>query len=298
MKNLAIKIKKNFSGNIKLNEPLAPRTSFKIGGPADLWAEPRSKDDILFLTEFLKENSVDYVLFGNGTNFLVKDSGFRGAVISMKGFSNLVFTQEAVSAGAGVNLSSILTRAARDGLSGFEFSAGIPASVGGAVASNAGGRFGDIRSVLEGATLILNGEPVKAGAEKLCLDYRKSLIENREAVIIEAYFHLSELHPAKIKQRVREITDYRKKTQPCNVKSAGCIFKNPVQMPAGVMISSLGLSGRREGGAEVSVKHANYIINRGRANAADVISLIEMIEQEVFRFYNVKLEREVKIIGA
>lgn len=282
---------------MKLNEPLAPRTTFGIGGPADLWAEPADAEDLAFLLEFLKEAGISAEIFGGGSNFLVMDGGVRGAVVSMGRFRALSFSGAAVSAGAGVPLSRILGESVRRGLSGFEFSAGIPASAGGAAAANAGGRFGDMKGVLKSAVLLCGSKVRKAGVGEMGLDYRKSGIGGAKKVIISVDINLREEEPREVKKKVAWIMEYRKKTQPVNAKSAGCVFKNPALMPAGAMISAAGLGGRRVGGAEISPKHANYIINRGGASSSDVVALIHLVEEEIFKSYNVKLEREVEIIG-
>ncbi len=282
---------------MKLGEPLASRTTFGIGGPADLWAEPADAEDLSFLLGFLKDAGIQAVIFGGGSNFLVMDGGVRGAVVSMGRFHGLSFSGTGVSAGAGVPLSRILGESARRGLSGFEFSAGIPASAGGAAATNAGGRFGDMNDVLKSAVILCGGEVRKAAAGELGLGYRKSGIGAAKKVIISVDIKLREQEPLEVKKKVSRIMEYRKKTQPVNVKSAGCVFKNPLLMPAGAMISAAGLAGRRMGGAEISEKHANYIINRGKASSCDVLALIRLVEEEVFKSYNVKLEREVEIIG-
>jgi UDP-N-acetylmuramate dehydrogenase len=297
MKDFARKLGKHFRGRLKLNEPLAPHTSFGIGGRADLWAEPAAEEDIHVLLELLGAEGIPFAVFGNGTNFLVKDGGFRGAVISMRRFAEISFSGEVVSAGAGALLSAVLRKTAERGLSGLEFGAGIPAAAGGAAASNAGGRFGDMKRVLKSVLVWEDGGFKTIPAAGLGLEYRKSGLKEKKAVIIETELALKEESPDAVRGRILDIMDYRRKAQPLNARSAGCIFKNPQGMSAGVMISSIGLSGRSAGGAEISVKHANYIINRGRASASDVISLIELVEEEVQRFYNVKLEREVEIIG-
>ncbi len=276
---------------------MSRHTSFCLGGRADLWAEPESAEDLRFLLGFLDAEGIPLVIFGNGTNFLVGDGGVRGAVVSMKRFRGLSFAGRTVSAGAGVSLARILNQAIGKGLSGFEFAAGIPASAGGAAASNAGGKFGDMKGVLKSVVLLSGGGVEKAGIGELGMGYRKSGIEDGKKVIISAEIELSEGDPGMIKKKAREVLEYKRKAQPLGSRSAGCVFKNPGGMSAGVMISSIGLSGRRIGGAEISVKHANYIINRGRATSGDVLSLIQLVEEEVLKFYNIKLEREVKIIG-
>lgn len=280
-----------------MNEPLAPRTSFGIGGPARLWAEPARADDLHLLLGMLESEGIPWIVFGNGTNFLVKDGGFNGAAVSTRRFRRLSFTGSGVTAGAGVLLPRLVKQCALSGLAGLEFAAGIPASVGGAAASNAGGKFGDMGAVIERLILFEGAGARDIEASGLGFGYRRSGLEGKKTVIIEAEFKLAERAPEKILERTGDILEYRKKTQPGGVKSAGCIFKNPPGMSAGVMISSIGLSGKRVGGAEVSPKHANYIVNLGRASSGDVLSLMSIVEEEVYKFYNVKLEREVKIAG-
>lgn len=297
MRNIADKLGKGFRGRTALDEVLAPHTSFCIGGRADLWAEPSDEADLELLAEVLAGEGIPYAVFGNGTNYLVKDGGFRGAAVSMRNFRRLSVSGDTVLAGAGTSLAAILRESARAGLSGFEFAAGIPASAGGAAAMNAGGKFGDIKSVLTCALLFSGGRLRRAAADELGLGYRKSGIKEENGFIIETEFRLSEGDPGSIKLKASEILQYRRNTQPLDSKSAGCIFKNPGSVSAGALISSAGLGGRRIGGAAVSTKHANYIINLGGARADDVLALIELVEEEVLRSYNVELEREVLIVG-
>lgn len=282
---------------MKLNEPLAPRTSFGIGGAADLWAEPEDAEDLVFLLDFLEEAGVHREIFGRGTNLLVMDGGVEGAVVGMRRLRQVSFAGRKVSAGAGAPLSGILGESVRRGLSGLEFAAGIPASAGGAAATNAGGRFGDMKGVLTGAVLLCGGDVKRKDAGEPGLVCGRSRAEGARGVVVSVELELKESEPAAVKNEVSRIMKYRMKTQPVSVKSAGCVFKNPGGMSAGRMISGAGLSGRRIGGAEISRKHANYIINRGGASSADVLALIHLVEEEVFKVYNVELEREVEIIG-
>ncbi len=298
MKSFARLLKREFRGEIRLGEPMSRHTSFGLGGRADIYLEPVDASDVQFLLSALVSEGVPWIVFGNGTNFLIRDGGVRGAVICMKRMRSISFSGSGVEAGAGAPLGIILKKSAELGLSGMEFSAGIPATAGGAAASNAGGRFGDMEGVLSSLSMVRGSRLFSLSKDELGLGYRKSVITGRNDVIISVALSLSASKPETVKKKVLEITEYRRRVQPHGVKSAGCVFKNPENMSAGLMISSIGLSGKRVGDAEVSVKHANYIINRGRARADDVIALIEIVEQEVFRYYNVNLEREVAVIGS
>lgn len=262
-----------------------------------MWAEPEDLEDLGFLLDFLKAAGVPVNIFGRGTNFLVMDAGVKGAVVSMSRLRLVSFAGKTVSAGAGAPLTGILGESVRRGLSGLEFSAGIPASAGAAAVKNAGGRFGDMKGVLKSAVLLSGGKAERKGAGELGLGYRKSAAGGRERVVISVEIELEESKPREVKEKVSRIMEYRRKTQPVNARSAGCVFKNPEHASAGRMISEAGLRGRRIGGAEISSKHANYIINRGGASSSDVLELIHLVEEKVFKLYNVKLEREVEIIG-
>ena len=290
-------------GEVRLKEPMSKHTSFRIGGPADFWIEPVDFEDLANLIAFLKKKKMSWIVFGNGTDVIVKDSGFKGAVINLQKreqavfFRSLFFEGDTITAGAGVTLQEILEKALSLGLAGVEFTAGIPGTIGGAVVTNAGGRAGEISNIVKRIT-ILNSKVEKQDVsdENLKFTYRNCHLPP-ESIIVEVYLQLRIGKKDDIRERISEILNYRRQTQPLNYYSAGCIFKNPDGKSAGELIESAGLAGRQIGDAQVSTKHANFIINRGSAKASDVIALMEMIESEVFKRFSIRLEREVRIIG-
>ena len=291
-------------GEVRLKEPMSKHTSFRIGGPADFWIEPVDFEDLSNLIAFLKKKKISWIVFGNGTDVIVKDGGFRGAVINLRQkrgqavfFRSLFFEGDTITAGAGVTLQEILEKAVSFGLAGVEFTAGIPGTIGGAVVTNAGGRAGEISDIVKRIT-ILNSKVEKqdVSGENLKFTYRNCHLPP-ESIIVEVQLQLREGKKDDIEERISQILDYRRRTQPLNYHSAGCIFKNPDGKSAGELIESAGLAGRQIGDAQVSTKHANFIVNRASAKASDVIALMEMIESEVFKRFSIRLEREVRIVG-
>ncbi len=297
-------------------EPLDRHTSFGIGGPADFWIEPVDFEDLVNLMRYVKEDKLPWIILGNGTNVLFSDAGFKGVVINLKKLSSVDVKGSSVIAGAGAPLQEVLEKTLDCELEGFEFTAGIPGTVGGAVVMNAGGKDGEIGDIIEDVTVlssrmemeILSKEELKfvplqvsqmarEKAEFLTgFTYRNCSLPP-EAIIVEVTLGLRKGKKENIKKRISEIIKRRKSTQPLNYPSAGCIFKNPHGKSAGELIASSGLAGKRIGDAEISTKHANFIINRGAAKAKEVVSLIKMVEQEVLGRFGIKLEREVGIIG-
>jgi len=284
-------------GDVKFGELLSKHTSFRIGGPADFWVEPMDIEDLSGLLLFLRQEQLPWMIFGNGTNLLVKDGGFRGVVVNLVNFRTVNVKDDCVTAGAGSSLPEILDRATVFELKGFEFTAGIPGTIGGAVVANAGGRSGEIGDIVRGVRVLNSGMNVETvSAKEMNFTYRNCSLPD-EVIIIEVEIGLRKGKKENIIGRRNEILEYRRLRQPLDFLSAGCIFKNPDGQSAGELIEKAGLLGERIGGAEISAKHANFIINKSRASAEDVCTLIKMVEGEVFARLGIKLEREVKIVG-
>lgn len=303
-------------GEVTPKEPLDRHTSFGIGGPADFWIEPVDFEDLVNLMRYLKEDKLPWVILGNGTNVLFSDAGFKGVVMNLKTLSSVDVEGSSVIAGAGAPLQEVLEKTLDCELEGFEFTAGIPGTVGGAVVMNAGGKDGEIGDIIEDVTVLnsrmemetLSREELKfvplQVSQMACekanfltgFTYRNCSLPP-EAIIVEVTLRLKKGEKENIKKRISEILKRRESTQPLNYPSAGCIFKNPHGKSAGELIASTGLAGKRIGDAAISTKHANFIINRGAAKAKEVVSLIEMVEQEILGRFGIKLEREVRIIG-
>ena len=296
MDDLGLQLNKVVRGKVKFSELLAGHTSFRIGGPADFWVEPVDSDDLCNLVRFLNGAKVPRVTLGNGSNVIFMDEGFRGVVISLENFNSVEVKDDCIIVGAGTALSVVLNTAVNSELEGLEFMAGIPGTVGGAVITNAGGRDGEIGAIIRELTVLDSSANVGyITGEQAGFGYRKcSLLSG--TVVVKVNMGLRKGRKKDIMGRVSEILEYRKSTQPLDLPSAGCIFKNPDGKSAGKLIAAAGLAGRRIGDAEVSTRHANFIVNRGEARASDVICLIDTIESEISRCFGIKFEREVKII--
>ncbi len=281
---------------VKTEEPLAPHTWFGIGGPAQFFIEPTSTEQLGEVLRRCRENEVPVRVLGAGANLLVDDSGVRGAVIHITGpeFERVEFTGEGVRAGAAANLSRIVLRCVREGRSGMECLSGIPGSIGGAVRMNAGGSFGDIGNIIESVNLMdADGVTFTRMRGELTFGYRSTNIAS--TVILAAEFHLLEDDPHRILNQVKQIWIYKKNTQPLATRSAGCIFKNPRGLSAGALIDKAGLKGRRVGGAHISEKHANFILADSSTRASDILKLINVIRETVYKRLEVYLELELEV---
>lgn len=286
---------------VRLNEPLAPYTTFGIGGRADLMLFPRNLEDLQEALRRLRPFSLPLFIMGAGSNLLVSDSGFRGAAISTRqGFKSLSFREggREVEAGGGRMLSGLLEAAASKGLRGLECTAGIPGTVGGAVAMNAGeaeqgiGKF--IRKI---QWLPLDdGDVQELAPEEVSFSYRETRLPGR-GVILGATFELEGGTEAEAREALREKLSRRRRVQPLTERSAGSVFKNPPGESAGRLIHEAGLKGSRERGAVISEKHANFIVNRGGATARDVMKLIRLIRERVAERRGIWLELEICLVG-
>lgn len=296
----------NFKGEIKRFEPLSRHTSFAIGGPADVLAFPADLENLVLLLKETKRQGLNHFILGGGTNLLVRDGGFRGVVINLQHLGAIEIERAYHSVGgefvvvkvqAGAPFPRFYFFATEHGLAGLEFAAGIPGTVGGAVCMNAGTAAGEIGDVLESVTLISSeGEVVTRGREEMGFGYRTADIPEGH-LIFDARFILRREDRETIKAKVKELMDARKQRQPWGMPSAGSVFKNPQEESAGKLIEAAGLKGRTVGGAQVSEKHANFIVNIGKATAKDVIRLMEIVQQTVLEVHGVRLEPEIRIIG-
>ena len=281
---------------IRKNEPLHKHTTFKIGGAAGLYYEPTDKAGFL---EVYEENRSAFIL-GGGSNILVSDKGLP-VVISMKGLKSISVTESSegytdVKVGAGYGLTALTRKVQRLGLAGLEFAFGIPGSVGGAVVMNAGASGGAVKDVLLEAELLSNGKVDTVPATDLKLAYRESYIPNG-AVILSATFRLGNGEQNGILEKMNENNIARKASQPLDLPSAGSVFKNPDGDSAGRIIEEFGFKGKSIGGAKVSEKHANFIVNTGSATASNVLELVEEIETKVKEEKGISLTREIRFAG-
>jgi UDP-N-acetylmuramate dehydrogenase len=297
---------KNFKGEIQKNELLSRHTSYAIGGPADVLAYPIDGEDLLLLVQEIRTRKLPCFILGGGTNLLVRDGGFRGVIIALQHMNTIKVEREYRSIGgsfavvyaeAGAFLAKALNFAAEHGLTDLEFATGIPGTIGGAVCMNAGTALGEMGDVVESITLISpDGELITRGAAELQFGYRTAAVPAGH-VVREARLVLRHDDKVKIKARIKELLETRKLKQPWGLPNAGSVFKNPRAESAGRLIESAGLKGRRVGGAQVSEQHANFIVNTGKAKAADVLALMEIVKNTVLEVHGVRLEPEIKIIG-
>ena len=287
-------------GKVRVNEPLSQHTTLKIGGPADCMVLPASLDDLVRVVRWCHERGVACTALGLGSNVLAPDEGLRGVVVRTKpGLDYLRFMGAEVIVGAGASVARLVAQAANRGLAGVEGLAGVPGSVGGALVMNAGTRTGQIGTVVRwirvlDATGTLHTLPV----EQLEFAYRSSRLQReRRWLVVEAGLRLTPDDPQAIRQRVDEALAYRNRTQPLQLPNAGSIFKNPPGDSAGRLIEAAGCKGWRRGDAQVSEKHANWIVNLGQATADDVFELMLAVRARVLEQTGIALEREIRLLG-
>ena len=285
---------------VRAEEPMARHTSFRIGGPARRMACPVSAEQLVLLYEFARECGARPLMIGNGTNLLVPDEGLDRLVIDTTGLGTLETgpEPETIMAGCGVSLARLASFACQQGWTGLEFAHGIPGTVGGGLTMNAGAYGGELRQVVRQVRVLVPEEGIRTlSGEEMAFGYRRSLLtQNPEIVALSAVFALTPGDPAAIRQRMQELMQKRKESQPLEWASAGSTFKRPEGYFAGTLIDQCGLKGLTVGGAQVSEKHAGFVINRGGATCADVLALIEEIQNRVWEARGVRLEPEVRII--
>jgi UDP-N-acetylenolpyruvoylglucosamine reductase len=283
---------------IRCDEPLAKRTTLRVGGPADIYVEPVSEQDLATVLKFCGECGLPFFVLGRGSNLLVRDGGFRGVVISLgrPHFGRIEVAKERLLCGAGARLKLICMEAKRHALAGLEFLEGIPGSMGGALRMNAGAMGGAIFDVVESVRLMdFHGSLHERSPAELPVTYR-SCAAFKTHIGLSAVLRARPGAREHIEQRLKEFSRKRWKSQPA-APSAGCIFKNPLTVPAGKLVDELGLKGTRVGGAFVSAEHGNFIVNDGNATARDVLELIELLRERSRAERGIELETEVEIIG-
>ena len=280
------------------NEPMSRHTTFRVGGSADVLFLPESEEQLLWALSIAREAGVPCFVIGNGSNLVVKDGGIRGLVIALgEGMAAIARAGETLTAWAGASLARVSAYAQASGLSGLEFASGIPGTLGGGCAMNAGAYGGQLSDVLVDARVLLDGEVRTLTVEEMQMGYRTSLPLRRGGIVISARFALTPDDPEAIAARMRELNARRRDKQPLNYPSAGSTFKRPEGYFAGALIEQAGLKGKRVGGAQVSEKHAGFIVNTGGATAADILTLIGTVQDEVADRFGVRLETEVRILG-
>jgi UDP-N-acetylmuramate dehydrogenase len=284
-------------GEVLYNEPLSRHTSLKVGGPADLFVTPADLADLRALMAALASNDIPWMAIGGGYNLLVKDGGFRGAVISLKGLDRLhQLDADLVAAEAGVATGALALFAAERGLAGIEFLIGIPGTIGGALSMNAGAHGAAVLDSVENLETIRGDEVAVLERGGLDYGYRFLSLAAGE-IIISATFRLSAGSIIEIEERIGEYLDHRRKSHRVGYPSAGSFFRNPEGTQAWRLIEDAGLSGCRVGGAQVSEEHVNFLVNRGGAKAADFIELARIIKERVKESSGITLEEEVRLAG-
>ncbi len=286
-------------GEIRLNEGLAPYTTWKIGGPADVLLIAETKGQIANAIKLLHQHRVPWTVIGRGSNVLVSDKGIRGVVIKLgEAFETVSFEGGRVIAGASFSFIKLSVLAGKEGLTGLEFAGGIPGSVGGAVYMNAGAHGSDVSRILKQAEVILDtGELVTMQADDLQYAYRHSVLHRLPGIVTEAVFELEVGDRKEIAGAMAAYKDRRLRTQPLQLACAGSVFRNPEGHFAAKLIEESGLKGMRVGGAEVSLLHANFIVNTGNATASDVLALMQEVQRIVREKHGVQLIPEVLVAG-
>lgn len=298
-KDLINQLQNDFSDlEILADEPMSKHTTFKIGGPADIYVEP-SIVQVVPLIKLLKKQAIPFMVIGNGSNLLVSDDGIEGVVISLaKPAADIQIDGTSITAEAGAMLSSVANQAAASGLTGLEFASGIPGSIGGAVYMNAGAYGGEIKDVLTSVTILTpEFDLVELTPEDLDLSYRHSSLMEKGGIVLSAKLELQLGDSQAIKAQIEDIRQQRINKQPLNFPSAGSTFKRPEGYFAGKLIDDAGLRGYSVGGAQVSNKHCGFVVNTGDATCADVLKLMSDVDDIVFDKFGVHLAPEVRIIG-
>jgi UDP-N-acetylmuramate dehydrogenase len=287
---------KGFEHFVKQAEPLAPHTWFHLGGPAELFAEPKTVEELQALVRRARSEGTPIRLLGGGSNVLVRDEGVAGMVVhlSAEAFGAVRIAGGVVTAGGGAKLGHVISSSVREGLAGLETLVAIPGTIGGALHGNSGTRGGDIGQWTRQATVMTRaGEIITRRREELVFAYRESSLD--ELVILGAEFELEEEDPEELTKRMQKQWIVRKAAQPLAHQSAGCIFKNPRGMSAGMLIEQAGLENFRIGGAEVSERHANFIVAHPGATSQDVLKLIDHVRETVMERLGIELETEIEI---
>lgn len=284
-------------GSVAADEPMKNHTTFRVGGNADFFVEP-VLEEVAPLISFLKKEDIPYTLIGNGSNLLVSDEGIRGVTISFGTAMSEVFVEgNVITAQAGILLSRLASSAANASLGGLEFASGIPGTLGGAVAMNAGAYGGEMKDVVTSVKVLDKDEIKDLSKEEMDFSYRHSRVLEEELIVLEVMLKLQPGKQEDILAQMKELNSRRVEKQPLNFPSAGSTFKRPEGYFAGKLIEDSGLKGYRVGGAQVSEKHCGFVVNTGNATASDVYRLILDVQNIVKEKYNVSLEPEVRMIG-
>ncbi len=288
-----------FKDIMTLNEPMADHTTWRIGGPADVFARPQTIDQLQELVIAAQRQKIPFYLVGKGSNLLISDEGIRGIVIQLDGqFEHMTFHDDQLLVYGAKGMVATAYNAMAHGLSGLEFATGIPGSIGGAVAMNAGAHGREIRDVLTYADLLTrNGERIRLSKEELGFSYRHSLIKEHGWIVLSASFRLEPGDAQAMQETAKSWARRRSATQPLSLPSCGSVFRNPQGDFAARLIEAAGLKGKRIGMAQISEKHANFIVNLGDAKASEVAALIQLVRETIAEREGILLYPEVKMMG-
>ena len=305
-------LKNLFGSCVEFDEPMSRHTYFKVGGPAEAFIAPKNIKQLAEIINWSGNKGIPYIVIGDGSNLLVKDNGIPGIVILLtKCLNGIVCSGKEtepviVTAMAGVKIQTLCRFAIGEGLSGMNFALGIPGTVGGAIMMNAGTSYGSVSDILDSVNVMISsGAMLEITKDEMAFSYRKlswnkNLTDRYEGepIIIDGCFRLCRSDPAMLKKEAEKILKKRRENHPAEMPSAGCFFKNPpAGKTAGQVIDMAGLKGTKIGGAEISAKHANFIVNTGKASASDILELMQLVQKKVFDKFNISLEPEVKIVG-
>jgi UDP-N-acetylmuramate dehydrogenase len=287
------------SDRVLINEPMSNHTSFKIGGPAAVLVEVADTNEVVELMRLIRKEEVKCFIMGNGSNLLVDDNGYTGIVIKLSDYyTNVIIDKEHVTAESGILLSILSKIIAKDEFIGFEFASGIPGTIGGAIAMNAGAYDGEMKDCVESVKVLTkSGEILDLTNEEMNFGYRISDVKRKGYIVLETTLKFDKGDIELIKAKTKDFTERRTSKQPLTLPSAGSMFKRPVGYYAGKLIDDSGLRGVRIGDAQVSEKHCGFVVNRGNATCKEVLELIKMVQKVVHDNYGVMLETEVKYLG-
>ncbi|WP_373483160.1 UDP-N-acetylmuramate dehydrogenase [Acetobacterium sp.] len=284
--------------NIKENEPMKNHTSFKVGGPADLFLMPQTREELQAVLEICKESGKSLYIMGNGSNLIVRDKGYRGIIINTKALNQVATVGETLIAEPGISLKDLANVALNEKLTGLEFASGIPGSLGGAVTMNAGAYDGEMKHIINSITVITEDGSLKTIPADVCdFGYRSSILQQHNWVLVSVELALKNGDEQAIAAKMLNLNTQRQTKQPLEYPSAGSTFRRPVGYYAGKLVQDAGFKGYAIGGAQVSEKHSGFVINKGGATAADILNLIGAIQAGVKEKFGVDLKTEVIVIG-
>ena len=283
--------------DIKVNEPMSKHTSFKVGGNADYFVKAQTVEQVINVRKYAEENNIPLYVIGNGSNILVTDRGIRGIVLKID-LQKIEINEEEVTVGAGVKVMALAQKLLGEELTGFEELSGIPGTIGGAIRMNAGAYGKEIKDICIQTTCLDENNNIKIlKNNEQDFSYRHSIFEDKKYIILETKLKLEKGKKEEIKGKMEELSAERKEKQPWEYPSAGSTFKRKEGVITAKLIDECGLKGYSIGGAEVSKKHAGFVINKGNATAKDILDLIEYIKKNVYEKFNIEIEEEIEIIG-